>query len=246
MDAGDFTFLQVSLPNATNPPAWSVEGTAPNRYWRVAAITAGNDPNSTNGIVIESDAVCGVQLHGTRPGGGGGSVNYSFGLPRAALLTMAKSVAGINGTPRTTPLHPGDTVDYAITLTNPETFDITLPAGHVQETLPAHTTLVASTDFTCTGTACVSQAPVTVPAGGAVNLGLQVQVDGVDPQAVTAITNTAAATGLSCAAAGNQCTVSTPLSQPTPVPVNAPWSLALLAASLAFFARAGRRRAPPA
>ena len=86
VDAGSFTFLQISVPSANNPPVYSIQGTAPNRYWQIEATTAGNDATlSSNGIIIESDQVCGVQISSARTLATGGSSSnelYFFRSPR--------------------------------------------------------------------------------------------------------------------------------------------------------------------
>lgn len=234
VDAGDFTFLQASLtsstPPLTAPPNYSIEGTAPNRYWRVWDTTNANDPNSTNGIIIRSDEVCGVRLLGTRPGGGG-SVNYSFGIPPAAFLNLTKSVASVNGAAATASVELGDVIAYDIVINNPESFDVTLPANSIQETLPAHTTLVSiASELTCTGTDCSNPDPLVVPAQSAITLQVAVQVD---PGAVGSVVNAVAITNLNCAAAGNTCTAAVPLNVAMqPVPMNSKWALALMAVLL--------------
>jgi len=248
VDAGNFTFLQISdpalmTPPATTPPNYSIQGTAPARYWNLSAITSGNDPDSINGIVINSNQVCGVQISGTRPTSNG-LVGYTFGMP---WVNVNKSVASVNGsTAQTRVTQPQDTVNYAIKVSNPGSSAITLPAGFIQESLPAGVTFVSSADFTCTGLACTSSADVTVAAGGSVTLNITVKVDSALSRTATpSLTNTVAITGLNCAAAGNQCSVTTLTSPPgataAAVPTNSPWSLALLAALLAAGGYAFRR-----
>jgi hypothetical protein len=247
VDADNFIFLQISNTSATNPPAYSIEGTAPSRYWRLAALSSADDPNSINGIVIESDQVCGVQISGTRPSDGGG-VGYFFGMPPSPL-TVAKSVASVNGSASQTRLtEPQDTVDYAITLNNSTSDAITVYAGFLQENLPAGVTFASSADFTCTGLSCANTSDVVVPAGGSVTLHITVKVDSsLSRQATPTLTNTVALTALNlnCAAAGNQCSVTTRTSPQTtaaPIPTLTDMALLLLAALLGLSAVAVHRR----
>ena len=246
VDAGNFTFLQVSNASPTNPPAYSIEGAAPNRYWRIASITTGDDPGSANGIVIESNQVCGVQISGTRSDGGG--INYTFGMPPSPL-TMVKSVASVNGSATQTRLsEPTDAVDYSIKLNNPTSDDITVYAGFLQENLPAGVTFASSADFTCTGLSCANTSDVVVPAGGSVTLHITVKVDsGLSRQTTPTLTNTVALTALNlnCVATGNQCSVTTRTSPQTtaaPIPTLTDMALLLLAALLGISAVAVHRR----
>ena len=243
VDAGNFTFLQISNTSSTNPPAYSIEGTAPNRYWRIAATTADNDTTGPiNGIVIESNQVCGVQLSVTHTDGNSGAV-HSFGLPAASLLNVVNSVTSVNGsTAQTRISNPQDTVEYTITLTNPESADLTLSAGAIQDALPPGTTFVSSPDFSCTGLSCASLSDVTIAAGGSAELHITVRVG--NSLTTPALTSTVAITGLDCSATGNQCkaTTRTTASATAPIPTLTDMALLLLAALLGLSAVAVHRR----
>lgn len=239
VDAGDFTVLQISLNTspypANNLPDFISQGTAPNRYWRVAdpIATGGSSNQSTNGIIINSDSVCGVHVAGNRARGNGGGAQFSFGMRVGSVLNATKSVARINGREvhAAAVTRPGDVVEYDITLTNPEAVALTLSAGSITETVPANTTLDDGLDFSCAssaaGSTCSNSNPVTVPAAGSLTLSMRVQVDYFDPAAVPTIVNTVAVSGMNCAAAGNLCTVSTPTVAPAVAPVPTLSQLAL-------------------
>lgn len=255
VDAGGFTFLQMSLtPPLNNVPTHTLLGSAPNRYWRVADPVAGGGSvnQSTNGLLIDSSAVCGVQIAGNPLRGRGGGTQFAFGLPGASLLQVTKSVALVNGQAPQSPTVtlPGDVVEYAITLRNPETTPLTVAAGAITETVPANTTLVAGMDFSCAanaaGASCSNTAALTVAPGASTTVRMRVKVDAVNPASITAISNTVAVKGLDCAAAGNTCTVNTPTAAPSvaPVPTLSELSLALLGmllGGLAFVRRGVQR-----
>jgi uncharacterized repeat protein (TIGR01451 family) len=251
VDSGGFTFLQMSLPATSTPPAYSIQGTAPNRYWHIEAIlTGGDSTNAVDGIVIQSDQVCGVQISSARTTGGGSTSSemYFFGMPPSPL-TVDKSVADVNGsTTQTRITQPRDAVDYTIAVNNPSSDDITVYAGFLQENLPAGVTFASSTDFTCTGLSCANTSDVVVPAGGSVDLHISVTVDStLSRQATPTLTNTVSITALNlnCAAAGNQCSMTTLTSPPAAasaaVPTLGAWTLALLATLLSACAYAFRR-----
>ena len=245
VDAGNFTFLQISNTSSTNPPAYSIEGAAPNRYWRLAALSSDGDDDSINGIIIKSDEVCGVQVSETRPSLGGG-IGFFFGLPAASLLTVTKTVASVNGsTSQTRITEPQDTVEYTIKVKNPESVDLTVPIGFIQETLPAGVTFASSADFDCSSNPCTNTSDIVVPAGDSVDLHITVKVDStLNRQTTPSLTNTVAINGLDCSATGNQCkaTTLTSAAATAAVPTLTDMALLLLAALLGISAVAVHRR----
>jgi uncharacterized repeat protein (TIGR01451 family) len=134
-------------------------------------------------------------------------------------LQVAKTLATVNGAPYVAgnPVGAGDTLGYAITIAHVGgNVAATLYAGDVVETLPANTTYVATgNDFNCTGSNCPSIADIGLPVGGSVTLNFIVQVNALLPSGATSIDNAVAVNGeatVDCAAPGNDCEESTPLS----------------------------------
>ena len=97
VDAGGFTPLQISLTSpvpphkANNMPNFNLQGSAPSSYWRVAdpVPSGGGVSQTTNGIIINSSQVCGVNIAGNRARGTGGGAQFSFGVSPAALAASA-------------------------------------------------------------------------------------------------------------------------------------------------------------
>lgn len=134
-------------------------------------------------------------------------------------LQVAKTLATVNGAPYVAgnSVGAGDTLGYTITIAHVGgNVAATLYAGDVVETLPANTTYVATgNDFNCTGSNCPSIADIGVPVGGSVTLNFIVQVNALLPSGATSIDNAVAVNGeaaVDCAAPGNDCEESTPLS----------------------------------
>jgi len=249
VDASGFTFLQVSVTSPSNPPNYSVQGAAPDRYWNLEGIA--DNTNLTNGIIIDSDQVCGVRASSARATaatGGSAYIGYFFGMP---WVNVNKSVASVNGSAAQTRVsQPQDTVAYSIVINNPGGIAVTLAAGTFQENLPAGVTFASSADFTCAGLSCTNTADVVVPAYGSITLHIAVKVDaGLNTRTTPSLTNVVALPGLDCSAAGNHCsatTVTTLDAAPSAasVPASGPWSLTLLAALLAGCGYAFRRARP--
>jgi uncharacterized repeat protein (TIGR01451 family) len=134
-------------------------------------------------------------------------------------LQVVKTLATVNGAPYVVgnPVGAGDTLGYSITIAHVGgNVAATLYAGDVVETLPANTTYVAAgNDFTCTGSNCPSIADIGIPVGGSVTLDFIVQVNALLSSGATSIDNAVAVNGeaaVDCAAPGNDCVESTPLS----------------------------------
>jgi uncharacterized repeat protein (TIGR01451 family) len=120
---------------------------------------------------------------------------------------------------------PGDSLTYAITVSNTGGAAATLFAGDVDDTVPAGTTFVAvGSDFSCAavshGSSCSNSAPVNVPAGGSVTLSFNVLIDDPLDPAITAIENTVSIAVVNCAASPNSCTVVVPIGGRTPAGVS--------------------------
>jgi uncharacterized repeat protein (TIGR01451 family) len=245
VDAGNFTLLRLSTITAPDvPPTYTIQGTGPNRYFNVTG-TDVNVSNTTDGILIQSGEVCGVESTSTSSGTGG-LIAYWFGAPEnAPYLNVNKSVASIDGsTSQTRVSQPQDTVAYTIKVSNPQTVDTSAEIGTISETLPAGVTFVSSSDFDCSTTPCTNTSALSIPAGGSVNLSITVKVDStLNVKTTPSLTNTVGIVGVDCSVTGNLCSVSTLTSPPTvsSVPATSPWTLALLAALLSACAYAFRR-----
>ncbi|MEG3791817.1 OmpA family protein [Lysobacter sp. CCNWLW3] len=138
----------------------------------------------------------------------------AFPTLAAADLSVNKTLAQINGVPAAAgaTVAAGDTLTYAVQLSNSGGTVTTVFAGEVVETLPANTTVVtAGNDFTCSGSNCPNTAAVNVPAGNSVTLDFVVQVVAPLPGNIASIDNAVTVAGVDCAAAGNDCTETTPL-----------------------------------
>ncbi|MDQ2637732.1 MAG: isopeptide-forming domain-containing fimbrial protein, partial [Actinomycetota bacterium] len=136
----------------------------------------------------------------------------SCATPRIAApesLTVTKTLAQVNGTAYVAgePVLPGDTLTYNIRLANGGGMVANLAPGEVDETLPDHTTVVASgdNDFTCSGTTCPNTAAINIPAGDSVDLGFVVEVVDPLPAGASNIHNAVAVVDVDCSAAGNDC-----------------------------------------
>jgi uncharacterized repeat protein (TIGR01451 family)/fimbrial isopeptide formation D2 family protein len=156
-----------------------------------------------------------TQAAPTTAGGSRDLASCAFPVLAEPQVTVVKTLAQINGTPAAAgaAVAAGDTLTYAIAISNSGGAAATLFEGDVDETLPANTTAVATgSDFTCTGSNCPNTATVNVPAGGSVTLNFVVQVVDPLPSGVSSIDNVVAVKDVVCTAPGNDCMETNPLS----------------------------------
>ena len=142
----------------------------------------------------------------------------AFPAQAAPQLSAVKSLAQVNGIAHVAgaPVKAGDTLTYAIAISNTGGAAATLYPGEVVETLPANTTVVSTgNSFTCTGSNCPNTAAINVPANGSVTLNFIVQVVNPFPTTATAsIVNAVTVKDVDCAAAGNDCNETTSVALP--------------------------------
>ena len=148
----------------------------------------------------------------------------AFPAPATPDLSVAKTLAQVNGTAYTGgPVVAGDTLTYAITISNTGAAVGTLYPNDIVETVPANTAYVATGN---TFSAAAAPGPgytigsaVNVPAGGNAVLNFVVQVDNPVPAGVTNIANAVTFPNgtIDCAATGNDCSEQTPLGPTTSV-----------------------------
>ncbi|HEY4529724.1 MAG TPA: isopeptide-forming domain-containing fimbrial protein, partial [Luteimonas sp.] len=172
--------------------------------------------NGGNGGYYAYDRATGALTRTASTGAGASRdlASCAFPQPAQAIVSVAKTLATVNGAPFTagTTLQPGDVLGYDIRLSNTGNAVATLYPGDIVETLPEHTTIVATgNDFTCTGSDCPNTGAVNVPAGDEALLRFVVEVVDPLPSSVTAIANAVSVSDIDCDAAGNDCTESTPI-----------------------------------
>ncbi|MET0288886.1 MAG: Ig-like domain-containing protein [Pseudoxanthomonas sp.] len=157
---------------------------------------------------------------------GGGSrdlTSCSFPSLATPQLAVTKALATVNGAPYIggASVNPGDTLAYTILINNTGGAVATLFPGDVQETLPQNTTVVpAGNSFTCSGGSCGNAQAVNVPANGSVTLTFLASVNAPLPEGATSIRNGVSVAGVApvdCTAAGNTCTVDTPVGTAAPI-----------------------------
>ena len=140
----------------------------------------------------------------------------SFPLIEPPQLQVNKVLSTVNGQTPGTSVAPGDVLEYDIRINHiAGSQAATLFAGDVVESVPANTTFLPSgSDFTCTAALCSNSNALTITARGSSTLRFRVKVATTIPSAATAIRNDVAVGGstpVDCAAAGNDCEETTPL-----------------------------------
>jgi uncharacterized repeat protein (TIGR01451 family) len=140
----------------------------------------------------------------------------SFPAIAPPQLQVDKVLGAVNGGAPGTSVAPGDVLEYEIRIRHVAGSQAaTLFAGDVVEGVPANTTfLPAGSDFTCSAAVCSNTNAVNITAGGSVTLRFRVQVAATVPSTATAIRNEVAVQGntpVDCAATGNDCEETTPL-----------------------------------
>lgn len=140
----------------------------------------------------------------------------SFPLIAPPQLQVNKVLSTVNGQTPGTSVAPGDVLEYEIRISHiAGSQAATLFAGDVVEGVPANTTFLPSgSDFTCAAALCSNSNAVNITAGGSATLRFRVQVATTIPGAATAIRNEVAVRGntpVDCAATGNDCEETTPL-----------------------------------
>ena len=142
----------------------------------------------------------------------------AFPVPPEADLGAVKTLAEVNGAPYVdgSPVSPGDTLTYAITLSNTGNAVGTLYPGDVIESVPANTAYVAAdNDFNqAAGASWTIGSAVNVPANGSAVLNFVVRVNDPLPAGVTSIANNVTfppGDMIDCGEAGNDCSETTPL-----------------------------------
>ena len=140
----------------------------------------------------------------------------SFPAIAPPQLQVDKVLGAVNGDVPGSSVAPGDVLEYEIRVRHVAGSQAaTLFAGDVVEGVPANTTfLPAGSDFTCSAAVCSNTNAVNITAGGSVTLRFRVQVAATVPSTATAIRNEVAVQGntpVDCAATGNDCEETTPL-----------------------------------
>lgn len=140
----------------------------------------------------------------------------SFPLIAPPQLQVNKVLSTVNGQSPGTSVAPGDVLEYEIRISHiAGSQAATLFAGDVVEGVPTNTTFLPSgSDFTCAAALCSNSNAVNITAGGSATLRFRVQVATTIPGAATAIRNEVAVRGntpVDCAATGNDCEETTPL-----------------------------------
>ncbi|MEJ2791765.1 MULTISPECIES: isopeptide-forming domain-containing fimbrial protein, partial [unclassified Pseudoxanthomonas] len=133
-------------------------------------------------------------------------------------LSVVKTLAQVNGVNYAGgPVAAGDTLTYAITISNAGTAVGTMYPNGVVESVPANTTYVAAgnTFSQASGANWTIGSVVNVPGGGSVVLNFVVQILDPLPAGVTNVANSVAFPPgglIDCSEAGNVCSVTTPVS----------------------------------
>ncbi|MFT3756074.1 MAG: isopeptide-forming domain-containing fimbrial protein [Pseudoxanthomonas sp.] len=142
-----------------------------------------------------------------------------FPTPAEPDLSVVKSLAQVNGAVYVAgaAVSAGDTLTYAITISNSGGAVGTLFPNDIVEAVPANTTYVATgNDFSATaspGPGYTLGAAINVPAGDDVTLNFVVTVNDPVPAGVTSIANAVTFPNgtIDCDASGNDCNETTPV-----------------------------------
>ncbi|WP_198551492.1 MULTISPECIES: Ig-like domain-containing protein [unclassified Stenotrophomonas] len=177
--------------------------------------------NATGNYYAMDLATGTMTLAGNSSLAGGGDrgrdlASCSFPAIAPPQLQVDKVLGAVNGDVPGSSVAPGDVLEYEIRVRHVAGSQAaTLFAGDVVEGVPANTTfLPAGSDFTCSAAVCSNTNAVNITAGGSVTLRFRVQVAATVPSTATAIRNEVAVQGntpVDCAAIGNDCEETTPL-----------------------------------